>query len=240
MAVNNPLRRSADDRLVDRLKQTGPCTWLLLALVLLLLMFPFLDASFTGRMLLGILNSTVLVAAALAASESRRTLLFAVALALPALALQWMSVVNPTPTINLILGVTGIVFYGFTIGHLVAFVLRPGAVTGNKLHGAIDAYILMGFLWAMIYVVIEDRASGSFNFASGDTAAAHHLPQLLFFSFTTLTTTGYGDTVPVTAYAQSAVVIEQLAGTFYVAILIARLAGLYHPATRGGGSPDHH
>jgi hypothetical protein len=50
---------------------------------------------------------------------------------------------------------------------------------------------------------------------------------LLYFSFTTLTTTGYGDITPVSRHSQSLSILEQMAGTFYVAILIARLAGLY-------------
>ena len=52
---------------------------------------------------------------------------------------------------------------------------------------------------------------------------------MLFFSFTTLTSTGYGEIVPTAGHAQSLAILEQLAGVFYVAILIARLAGLYQP-----------
>jgi hypothetical protein len=57
---------------------------------------------------------------------------------------------------------------------------------------------------------------------------------LLYFSFVTLTTTGYGDIAPVTAHARSLAILEQLAGTFYIAILIARLTGLYQGGERGG------
>jgi hypothetical protein len=52
---------------------------------------------------------------------------------------------------------------------------------------------------------------------------------LLYFSFTTLTTAGYGDITPVTDQARSFVMIEQFSGVFFVGILIARLAGLYPP-----------
>jgi Ion channel len=59
-------------------------------------------------------------------------------------------------------------------------------------------------------------------------------PDLLYFSFATLTTTGYGDIAPVTGHARSLAILEQLAGTFYIAILIARLTGLY----QGRGARD--
>jgi hypothetical protein len=54
---------------------------------------------------------------------------------------------------------------------------------------------------------------------------------MLYFSFTTLSTVGYGDVTPVDRRARAMCCIEMVTGTFYVAILIARLAGLYPPPT---------
>jgi hypothetical protein len=62
------------------------------------------------------------------------------------------------------------------------------------------------------------------------TAESGAFFHLLYFSFTTLTTTGFGDIAPVTDQARSFVMIEEFAGVFFVGVLIARLAGLY-PAT---------
>ncbi|MCY1450183.1 Ion channel [compost metagenome] len=49
----------------------------------------------------------------------------------------------------------------------------------------------------------------------------------MYFSFTTLTTTGYGDVLPLTNHARSLVMVEEFSGVFYVGVVIARLAGLY-------------
>lgn len=236
MKLRSPIHPT-DHGVVERLKQTGRCSWLLLALVLLLMVYPLLDTSLMGRVLLGLLNSAILVSGASAASGSRRTLAVAVAFALPALVLQWLSLVSPSVTIMRLLGVNMVLFYVFAIGHVVAFVLQPGPVTGNKLHGAIAVYVMMGLLWAAAYMLIQDIVPNSFSISA---SSGHDWAGLLFFSFTTLTTTGYGDTVPVTGYARSAVMLEQLAGTLYVAILIARLAGLYQPSMGRGRSTDHH
>jgi len=230
---------TSDQRLIARLREHGPCSWLLLALLLLMVAMPFLDTSLMGRLLLGALNSVVLVACVLAASQSGRALIIAVALALPALGLQWASAVAGHPHIELVLALTMMLFYTYTIAYLVAFVLQPGPVTGNKLHGAIGAYILIGLLWTTLYTLIEVLSPGAFVFPRYTDQGNHHWPQLLFFSFTTLTTTGYGDTIPTAGHAQTAVILEQLAGTFYVAILIARLAGLYQPESHGHRSDDH-
>lgn len=229
------------NRYFDEIKQTGPCSWLLLALVVLLVVFPLLDRSLSGRLILGALNTSILIAAAFATSESRRARFIAVGLAMPAVALDWLTVVHRhSEILDAALLIIMLLFYLFTISHLLAFILKPGSVTGNKLHGAVAAYILMGVMWAIVYTLIDAAFPGAFTFEYDRSPTAFHWPSLLFFSVTTLTTTGYGDIVPTNGVAQSAVMIEQLAGTFYVAILIARLAGLYEPPQRQAKpAPEH-
>lgn len=228
-----PARSStrAQARLVGRLKQTGRATWLLLAVVLLLVIYPLADDSLIWKAVLGLLNSAILVTGVAAASSSRRTLGVAVAFALPALGLQWAIIVRHDPIFAVLECVTMMAFYIFAIAHILAYVLRPGPVTGNKLHGAIAAYIMIGLLWAFVYTLIDFLVPGSFDYmGQSDLLQRFHWVKFVFFSFVTLTTTGYGDVVPTTPHAQSAAVLEQLAGTFFVAVLIARLAGLYQPA----------
>jgi Ion channel len=91
--------------------------------------------------------------------------------------------------------------------------------------------ILLGVAWASLYGLADNLIPGSFMIDGGRSDAAHPptWKDLVFFSFTTLTTTGYGNSVPVAPHAQSLAILEQLTGTFYVAVLIARLAGLYQP-----------
>jgi hypothetical protein len=229
--VNSPLSPNAErERLIARLKQTGPATWLLSALVLLLLIYPLVDDRLLPKLLVGVLNMVILIAGAFASSRKRRTLMIAFGLALPASLLHWMSIVAPSRAIDLMLCTTMAMFYVFTIAYVLGSVLQPGPVTGAKLHGAIAAYIMLGFLWTFIYVGIDHLTSGAFTFTGGcDAGRPLEWREFVFFSFVTLTTTGYGDIVPAVAHAQSAAVLEQLAGTFYVAVLIARLAGLYQP-----------
>ena len=225
---------SADQRLVDRLKVTGRCTWLLGALILLLIVYPIVGESWKWLLTIGVLNTAVLISGAFAASHSRRTMFIAFGFALPALALEWLWVITYDQKVGLLLVFTLMLFYLFTIGHLVVYVLRPGPVTGNKLHGAISAFIMLGLFWAFFYQLIETLVPGSFvNLAEHQREPAVEWRQFVFFRFTTLTTTGYGDIVPVKGHAQSVTILEQLMGTLYVAILIARLAGLYQPGSGG-------
>jgi hypothetical protein len=82
----------------------------------------------------------------------------------------------------------------------------------------------MGLLWAFAYEVVELLQPGSFSLktqSSGDT-----LSQLAYFSFTTLTTLGFGDILPVNPLARSLTVLEGLVGQLFPLILIARLVAM--------------
>lgn len=60
------------------------------------------------------------------------------------------------------------------------------------------------------------------------------MPEFLYFSFTVLTSTGFGDLSPLSPPARSLCIVEQLGGVLFVSILIARLAGVYPPLRRNG------
>jgi uncharacterized membrane protein len=199
----------------------------------LLIAYPFLSDSLTHRLIGGFLNVAILVTAASAASASRRMFAVAMLLAAPALGFQVAHTITKEAVIGELLFLTYAIFYAFTIGHVLRYVLMAGDVTADKIHGAIAAYILIGLMWTALYLLLNQLNPGSFAFNGiRDPANPLTYPDLLYFSFATLTTTGYGDIAPVTAHARSLAILEQLAGTFYIAILIARLTGLY----QGGGT----
>jgi hypothetical protein len=109
--------------------------------------------------------------------------------------------------------------------------LVKGPVTADKLHGALAGFIMLAFLWAFLYTLLEYIFPYSFSRSNSNTDNDNLFYVLLYFSFTTLTSVGYGDITPITHQARSLVIIEQLIGVFFVAVLIARLAGLYPPRT---------
>ncbi|HWB49331.1 MAG TPA: potassium channel family protein [Stellaceae bacterium] len=89
---------------------------------------------------------------------------------------------------------------------------------------------MIAMFWAFIYSLLESFSPGSFNIPRENISIPQNMfYNLLYFSFTTLTTVGYGDITPVSGQARSLVMIEQFGGVFFVAVLIARLAGLYPP-----------
>ena len=99
-------------------------------------------------------------------------------------------------------------------------------VDANRIAGAVCVYILLGYVWSVLYLLVALAASDAF--AGVDAGNIPDLSsQLTYFSFVTLTTLGYGDISPLTPIAQSLTYLEAIIGQLYVAILIAGLVGAH-------------
>lgn len=205
----------------------GPCTYLLLLLIGMILVFPFLEEGLFPRMLLGILFSSVLLVGAFATPQSQRGLILKVGLALLGIGLQWTALWSSNLILLDLAGMTYALSLLVSISGVLRYVLKRGQITADKLHGALAGYIMLAFAWSFLYAQVEMNDAGSFGPARLDFTQTGTFFKLIYFSFTTLTTTGYGDIVPLTNHARSLVMIEEFTGVFYVGVLIARLAGLY-------------
>ncbi len=115
---------------------------------------------------------------------------------------------------------------------LQTIVLAARAVLAEKINrrngilGAICVYLLLGVLWSLLYGLIDIISPGSFNGINENLAAGQY-NDMLYFSFVTLTTLGYGDILPASELAKVFVYIEAIVGQFYLAVLVAGLVGSY-------------
>jgi Ion channel len=116
---------------------------------------------------------------------------------------------------------------------LAMTVFGPGRVTIHRILGAIAIYLNVAVAFALAYRLIDALVPGAF--ATHPTASAHEdIAELVYFSFTTLTTSGYGDIVPVDPLARSMANLESVFGQLFPATLLARLITLEIESTRGG------
>ncbi|HEX6226832.1 MAG TPA: potassium channel family protein, partial [Chryseolinea sp.] len=99
-------------------------------------------------------------------------------------------------------------------------------ITLNKIGGGVATYILIGLLWATVYVAIYIIEPDAFRYGGEVIANDTALKHLTYFSFVTLTTIGYGDITPVSSVARVLVMLEGLMGQLFPAIFIARLVSL--------------
>ena len=113
--------------------------------------------------------------------------------------------------------------------------LRPGPVTLYRVMGGIAAYLLIGFAWTYAYQLVLHQAPGAIHFQSGVADISSRQPsQLIYFSFVTLTTVGFGDVYPVHPAVRRLAVAEALVGQLYIAILISSLVGMALQAKSAG------
>ena len=107
----------------------------------------------------------------------------------------------------------------------MVYMLSDREVTTDELYAVGATFTLVAWAFAYLYVIMQIAQPGCFT-AAVNPGEQRTWTELLFLSFTTLTSTGLSDVLPITAHARSVVMIEQLAGLGYVALFVSRLVGL--------------
>jgi hypothetical protein len=114
------------------------------------------------------------------------------------------------------------------IAALLSYVLDRHPITANKVFGAVSAYVLLAVLFATLFSLLQLVQPTAFYVNQvNEPDGRLGWSELMYFSFTVLTSTGFGEITPTTHWARSLIVVEQVLGVMYVAFLIARLANLY-------------
>ncbi|EJM75881.1 Inner membrane protein involved in colicin E2 resistance [Pseudomonas sp. GM49] len=226
--MTNPQDKAeSDEDLAQMIMGKGPYTYLLLLLLGLILLFPFLEEGIFARTLLGILFSIVLLVGAFATRQTRRGLILKLGLALLGVGLQWGALWAESSAILRLAGIAYVASLVVSFSGVLRYILKHGPITADKLHGALAGYIMLAFVWSFVYALVEMSRAGSFGPGQLDFVQPGTFFKLIYFSLTTLTTTGYGDVIPMTNHARSLVMVEEFSGVFYVGVVIARFAGLY-------------
>jgi Ion channel len=203
------------------------CFYLFVAVLVLIMAILLLEPTPQGRIMFNVANLLVVVAAVAAVGRTQLSFVVALLLAAPTLVFQWLAIDESDARALLHSWAFGATLYASTIAYQLRYVFQRDVMTADKLYGAAAAYLMVGMLWAYLYAIANQLQPGSFAFGGAITAPL--IGDLLYFSFTVLTSTGFGDAVPVLRYARGLCVLEQLVGALFLAILIARLAGVYPP-----------
>lgn len=224
----NPQDKSeTEEDLAQLVIGLGPCTYLLLLLLGLILLFPFLEEGVLARTLLGLLFSIVLLVGALATRQTHWGFILKLVLALVGVSLQWSALWSGNIALLNLAGLAYAASLAISFSGVLRYILQRGPITADKLHGALAGYIMLAFVWSFMYALLEIANASSFGPGQLNFTQTGTFFRLIYFSLTTLTTTGYGDVIPLTNHARSLVMLEEFSGVFYVGVLIARLAGLY-------------
>ena len=209
-------------RVVAAVRQT-PCGLLLLAQLLGVLLYPFMETSSAGRAAFAVFGILVLALAVLAIRATPFLSWVSVLIAAPAMVLLGVQVFTSQGDLFAWSAGFEAVLYFYAAFSMLAYMLEDTRVTTDELFAIGAVFTLMAWGFAYVYVVLQALQPGSF-------APIEDGPQtwmdLLFLSFTTLSSTGLSDIYPVTGHARSVMMLEQVAGVFYIAMVVTRLVGL--------------
>src|SRR5213596_3028314 len=201
---------------------------LLIALALFFMWAPFVEGIEGGELIVSCLFSLVLLAGVVAVADSKRVLVIAIVLAIPAIAGRWINHFRPDLIPPVVFLVAGLILIAFVVGNLLRFVLRAPSVNTEVLCASIYAYLMLGLMWTMAYWLVDQLTpGGAFSFNTNTGLRSINGFTGFFFSFITLSTVGYGDITPVSRIARWLAAMEAMTGLLYVAALIARLVSLY-------------
>lgn len=123
-----------------------------------------------------------------------------------------------------------LLFYFSTIIILLKNITESKVITNDLLLGSLCVYVLIAMLFGSIFTHIEHYYPHSFDLSSINVNSPNSSKEIVFnfvyFSFTTLCTVGFGDILPISVFAKAVVIIEEITGIFYLALLVSRLTNV--------------
>jgi hypothetical protein len=210
---------------VLRFARREPSAVLLAAQLAAVLLYPFMEGSDVGRALFSAFGIAILGLVVLAVRSTPGLTWVGVLLGIPATVLLLIQAVTRDDALLPWSSAFEAVLYFYAAGALLAYMLADHVVTRDELYAVGATFTLVAWAFAYAYTVCQAIEPGSFT-AAVDPAADRSWMELLFLSFTTLSSTGLSDVVPVKPFARGLVMLEQLAGLAYVAMVVSRLVGL--------------
>ena len=214
-----------------------PSAILLAAQLAGVLVYPAMEDSEVGTALFSLFGIAILGLVVLSVRSSPGITWVAIVLGTPATILLLIQAITRDDALLPYSSAFEAVLYFYAAGALIAYMLADHEITRDELFAVGATFTLVAWAFAYAYTVCQAIEPGSFT-AAVDPADQRSWMELLFMSFTTLSSTGLGDVVPVKPFARALVMIQQLAGLAYVAMVVSRLVGLtvmHRKSDRPGG-----
>jgi len=206
---------------------------LIAVFALLFVLYPVFEPHSISRQIIDLLTLVVLVSGAYTVSDRRGLMPLCAALAVSTFALKLVLYAKPEQSILMVRLASMMLFLGVVTGAVLYKVLRKGRVTAHRVAGAVAVYLMLGMLWALAYSLLFMHDPGSFDLGqalpmTGDPVEiqTEATSRLIYFSFVTMTTLGYGDVTPTSAAAGNLAILQALTGQLYLAVILARIVAL--------------
>ena len=208
-----------------RLARREPSALLLAAQLAGLLVYPFMEDGAVERPLLSVFGIAILGLVVLAVRSTPGLTWVVVLLGIPATILLLIQAVTGDDALLPYSSALEALLYFYAAGALIAYMLEDHVITRDELFAVGATFTLVAWAFAYSYTVCQAIEPGSFV-ANDDPTGQRSWIELLFLSFTTLSSTGLSDVIPVKPFARSLSMLQQIAGVAYIAMVVSRLIGL--------------
>jgi len=223
--------------------------WLLVVALALPVAVP--DGPIIRRIMAAVLF-VVMLSGLNAISNNRRELIIGICLAVPAVVLNWTGLGLEALRLYVASQYLYLAFFAYLAILMLRWTLHQHEVDAETIYSAVSVYLLMALIWGLAYFSIVLTSPGSFHFPDEDQLGAIQAARaapvveetspvvedwtwvsdsahgtMVYYSFVTLTTLGYGDIYPASDATRILAMLEATLGQLYLVILVARLVGLY-------------
>ena len=201
-----------------------PSALLLAAQLMQVVAWPFLEGSVVGRSVLGVIGMLAVGSAVLAVRRTPLVSRVVLVLGAPAMVLTLLEAVfRGNDAIVLTSGLLHCPFYFYVSYAMLRYLLHDDEVTTDEYFATGAAFTVVAWGFAYLFSVVQVVWPDSFSSPEGFDQSWF---ELLYLSFSTLTSVGLSDIVAVGAHARSVLMVEMMVGVFYIAMVVARMVGL--------------
>lgn len=210
-----------------------PSAAMLAVLLLSLVIYPYADESREVRVIAQVLDVAVVLMVVRLIRAQVVWLRSGWVISIPTILLQLWHLTVPGGGVELALLISQVVFHGYAALALLSYVLLDETITLDELFAIAGVYVLLALFWASAYaIVIHFDANAIYINPTNNLDGRVGFADLVYYSITTITSTGYGEITPVSPAARALAMLQQVTGVLFVAILIARLTGMHRMRPR--------
>ena len=198
---------------------------LFFSLIGVLFLLPFVNAMPLLRFALVGQYTFVMFYLVFSARHTRALYLVDIAFVVPTLLATWIDSVYQNDYTFVASYVTMGIFFLYLQFLIIKQMVHAHKVDTNTIMGAMNIYLVAGLIWAYTYILLNHFDAGSFHLSDYETMGKE-VELFTYYSFTTITTLGYGDIVAQSAQARMLSVLEAVFGQLYLAIVVAKLVSI--------------
>lgn len=192
----------------------------MLSLLILLILSALLEDYKFSNLIIKTLSTVVIVAGVHVAGADRKSIIILLILALPWFLSEWFFISSSKSVF------VSFFFFAYVTKTLLDMIIKTRQVTQNTLYASVCVYLMLGLLWASIYGLINELVPGTV-FKGALFEHNQTTNEIIYFSYTTLTTLGYGDLILTSPVGRIMSILEAIIGQLFIAFMVARLVTIY-------------